>query len=441
MRNITDKSVNSLPKISPLRRPGEHITGYSPNGAFISPRMIDHLLRAGIALPDLNNIRTYRRSRILEQMSARNVDAVLLFDPINIRYATDSSNMQVWTSHNLARAVLMCADRYTVLWDFTHCEHLTDHLTHLNEIRTGAGSFYFEFGDQVPAQAQNFFSEVSQLLNERRIDSRLAIDRMDMSIALAFMNNAFEISDAQPLMEHARLIKSADEITAMRCAIHGCELAMAEMEKALEPGISEVELWSVLHRENIAQGGEWIETRLLASGPRTNPWMSEASGRIIEDGDILAFDTDLIGLFGICCDISRTWLTGDRQASDAQHELYKIALEHIQTNADLLKPGKPLRDLTFEGHVLPKVYQANKYCVKMHGVGLCDEFPSIYYPDHYIEGSVDYELRPGMVLCVEAFVGKEGGREGVKLEDQVLITDTGYEFLSTYPYDAQLMRL
>ena len=436
-----DESVTNQPKISPARRPGEYITGYNPNGAFISPKMIDRLVDAGMTLPDLNRIRSYRRNRLLMQMAERGADAVLLFDPINIRYATDSSNMQVWTAHNLARAALVCADGYTVLWDFTHCEHLTDHLNHLDEIRTGAGSFYFEFGDQVQAQAENFCREVTQILDARRSGSRLAIDRADLSIAKAFFNTDFDILDAQPLMEHARLIKSPDEINAMRCAIYGCELAMAEMEKALEPGMSEVELWSVLHKENIAQGGEWIETRLLASGPRTNPWMSEASGRIIEDGDILAFDTDLIGLFGMCCDISRTWLTGDGPASDDQYELYTIALEHLQANADMLKPGKPLRDLTFEGHLLPEVYQANKYCVKMHGVGLCDEFPSIYYPDHYIEGSVDYELRPGMVLCVEAFVGKEGGREGVKLEDQVLITETGCEFLSSYPYDAQLMRL
>ena len=98
-----------------------------------------------------------------------------------------------------------------------------------------------------------------------------------------------------------------------------------------------------------------------------------------------------------------------------------------------------MRDLTFNGHELPPEYQAKKYCVKMHGVGLCDEFPSIYYPDNYIEGAFDYHLKAGMVLCVEAYVGKDDGIEGVKLENQILVTETGFENLTPYPYDERLL--
>ena len=72
------------------------------------------------------------------------------------------------------------------------------------------------------------------------------------------------------------------------------------MREALRPGITENALWAELHRGNIAGGGEWIECRLLASGPRTNPWFRESSMRVIERGDIVAFDTDLIGPYGYC---------------------------------------------------------------------------------------------------------------------------------------------
>ena len=95
------------------------------------------------------------------------------------------------------------------------------------------------------------------------------------------------------------------------------------MEAALKPGISENELWAELHRGNIARGGEWIETRLLSSGPRTNPWFQECSSRIIEAGDLVAFDTDLIGPYGFCADLSRTWLCGDGPPSDEQRDLYR----------------------------------------------------------------------------------------------------------------------
>ena len=89
------------------------------------------------------------------------------------------------------------------------------------------------------------------------------------------------------------------------------EAAMAEMEEATRLGVpkgdmSEDAIWAELHKGNIKRGGEWIETRLLSSGPRTNPWFQECGGRIVQNNEIVAFDTDLIGCYGMCIDISRT---------------------------------------------------------------------------------------------------------------------------------------
>ena len=65
----------------------------------------------------------------------------------------------------------------------------------------------------------------------------------------------------------------------------------------------------------------------------------------------------------------------------------------------------------------------------MHCVGLCDEWPLVAYPDQMVDGAFDYELQPGMTLCVEALISPEGGDFSIKLEDQVLITETGFETL------------
>ena len=119
------------------------------------------------------------------------------------------------------------------------------------------------------------------------------------------------VEDGEPVTERARAIKGPDDIRAMRCALHACETAMAAMRAAARPGLSEDDIWAVLHAENIRRGGEWIETRLLTSGPRTNPWFQECGPRIVQPNEILAFDTDLIGPYGYCADISRTWWIGD----------------------------------------------------------------------------------------------------------------------------------
>ena len=115
------------------------------------------------------------------------------------------------------------------------------------------------------------------------------------------------------------------------------------------------------------------------------------------------------------------------------------AHEHIMTNMEMLKPGVMIPELTANCHRLDDQFQAQKYGCLMHGVGLCDEWPLVAYPDLAVEGAYDYPLEPGMVLCVEAAVGAVGGDFSIKLEDQVLITEDGYENLTSYPFDARLM--
>ena len=114
-------------------------------------------------------------------------------------------------------------------------------------------------------------------------------------------------------------------------------------------------------------------------------------------------------------------------------------MDHIQENMQMLKPGVTIRELTHGGHTLGDQYQRQKYSCKMHGVGLCDEWPFVPYPDAHVDGAFEVALEPGMTLCVEALVSPEGGDFSIKLEDQVLITETGFENLTKYPFDTALM--
>ena len=214
-----------------------------------------------------------------------------------------------------------------------------------------------------------------------------------------------------------------------------CDGAIAEMRAAFRPGMTEQELWGVLHRANIEAGGEWFETRLLTSGPRTNPWYQECSDRVIEAGDLVAFDTDLIGVGGYSIDISRTWVAGDTAPSGEQRRLYTAAYEQVVNNIELVRPGVSFRELS-EKAWLPSegLHSRTNACVA-HGVGMCNEYPLIVNQDHFPSGGYDGVIEEGMVLCVESLVAPPGGSEGVKLEEQVLVTATGAEPLSATPYD------
>ena len=395
---------------------------------------------AGIEAPDMPALREYRLSRLQEQIRKHDCAGLLLFDPLNIRYATDTTNMQLWIAHNAARACFVPPEGKVILWDFHNCEHLSAHLPLVGEVRHGASFFYFETGDKTEAAAAHFVDEVIDVMKSHGgANKRLAVDKIETPGYVRLVEKGIEIIEGQMLTEHARAIKNDNEIRAMRCAVHACEMAVEEMRYAMRPGVSENEMWAALHAGNIKRGGEWIETRLLASGPRTNPWFQECGPRKLQNNEILAFDTDLVGIYGFCIDISRTWWIGDQAPRADMIEAYKHAVEHMRTNEQLVKPGTTMKELTFGGHQLDPKYVARQYSCRFHGVGLCDEWPCIPYKEEFQEGANDYELEPGMCLCVEALVGEEGGDFCIKLEDQLIVTETGFENITQYPYDARLL--
>jgi len=395
---------------------------------------------AGLELPNLAAMRAYRHKRLVDHIVARDLAGVLEFDPLNIRYATDTTNMQLWNTHNPFRACLICADGHMVLWDYKNSPFLAQFNPLVNDVRSGASMFYFSAGDHGEDIAANFAQDVLDIIAEHcGKNRRLAVDKIMLHGAKALEALGFDLSEGEELTEKARSVKGADEILAMRCASHACETSVGLMEKAVSPGMSEDDIWSVLHAENIRRGGEWIETRLLSTGPRTNPWFQECGPRYLQNNEILAFDTDLIGSYGICVDISRTWWIGDEAPRADMVYAMQHAHEHIMTNMELIAPGVSFKELTFGGHQLDDKFQQQKYGCRMHGVGLCDEWPHINYPDNWHEGRFDYQLEEGMVLCVEALVSSVGGDFSIKLEDQVLVTHDGFENLTKYPFDQRLM--
>jgi Xaa-Pro aminopeptidase len=384
---------------------------------------------------DLDEVRRYRLARIQEELVRQDLAGIILYDQLNTRYATDATNMQIWCAHNETRYVYVPANSGAIMFEYGGKSLLSDGLPGIERVAKPRTFCYMNAGQHAAERAKVWAIEMDAIIREHSGGSRrIAIDRM-APIGVQIMEElGYEVHDGFTVMEKAREIKSDGEILLMRKSIEVCERAVQRMHEALEPGITENALWAELHYGNIAGGGEWLETRLLASGPRTNPWFRECSMRPIEKGDMVSFDTDLVGPYGYCCDMSRSWVCG-AEPDDEQRRLYAAAYEQIKKNMELLEPGMGYRELTDKLHAMKDEYIPGRYSVVMHGVGLCDEAPSIYYPQDYDEFGYDGELKEGMVICVEALIGVKGGRECVKLEEQVLITADGYEQLTTYPLE------
>jgi len=381
---------------------------------------------------DFDKLRSYRLDRVRKELVKNNLEACILFDPVNVRYALDTVNMSVYNMHNLTRYCFVSVNGPTILYEYFNCEILSKHLNLIDEIRPAITWDYFSNGDQANLQLSKWISEVKDLSKNYFKSKKIAIDVLNGPAVAALNKEGIEVVDAKLILEQARVIKSPDELICMKAAIEVAEKGVSKMRSDLKPGMTEDELWSILHKTNIENGGEWIECRILSSGERTNPWMQESSNKVIQHGEIVAFDTDMVGPYGYCADISRAFVVGNK-FNDEQKKLYSMAMEQIDYNSRLIKDGMTFQEFTEKSWVLPEEYYPNRYSVMVHGIGLCDEWPAIRYPtDGGERGGI---FQKNMTITVESYIGKVGGKEGVKLEQQYLIGENGLELMSHHPLE------
>ena len=382
---------------------------------------------------DFDRLRMYRLNRVREQLLKNDLGACILFDPINIRYATDSRNMVLFSFHLMTRYVFIPASGPVILFEYPKCEFIYENNPTIDEVRQVIHWDYFSWGNKVSLKALEWSKTVDELMKKYSSDNKnLAIDVCDpVGINALKENYNYKLINAQQYLETARSIKSEDEIVCLKAAVKTAEMGASLIHKKLQANITEEELWAYLHKTNIENGGEWIETRLLTSGPRTNPWFQECNNRVIQKGELVAFDTDMVGPYGYCADISRTFVEGGK-LNEEQKKLHDLAYENIKYNEQLIKPGMSFREFAEKAWRLPDNCFDNHYPCQVHGVGMCDEWPFIPYPDKdYSNGDYTGVFEENMVVCVESYIGEVGGRQGVKLENQYLVTSNGLEIFNS----------
>ena len=389
---------------------------------------------------DLRAVREFRQARVRSQMEKYGVDAVILSDPINIRYATGTRNMQIFCQRNApSRYLLMTANR-SILFEFTGCLHLADGFTTVDEVRPSKTASFVASGSEIAEREKAWAAEMADLITKLvGKDATVGLERLNAGSAIALKERDLTIVDAQQPVEMARAIKSPEEMKCVNASLRATEIGVGKLRDAIRPGMTENELWSVLHQSVIAQNSDYCETRLLNAGARTNPWFQETASNVIGENELIALDTDVVGCHGYYSDFSRTFHAGPGKPSAVQKTLYRVAHEQVHYNMDILKPGMSFRDYADQAWNIPEKYYANRYYLSAHGCGMTGEYPYLYHHGDFLDAGYDGVIEPGMTLCVESYIGEDGGSEGVKLEQQVLVTDTGIELLSRFPFEDDLL--
>lgn len=389
---------------------------------------------------DLKAVRLYRLGRVRAEMEKRNINALIISDPVNIRYTCGARNMQIFCARNTPSRYLLVTPHKNILYEFTGCEHLGQGFETIDEVRPSMTASFVAAGPDIKQREVQWAREMSATIVELvGAGARVGLERMNAGTAIAMSTMGLDICDAQESLEMARSIKSGEELKCVVASLRMTERAVGRLRAAMQPGMTENELWSVLHQSVIAENGDYCETRLLSSGARTNPWFQETASKVIGENELIALDTDVVGCHGYYSDFSRTFHSGPGKPSEQQRTLYKVAYEQVQHNLDIIRPGMTFKEYSDKAWNIPEKYHANRYYLSSHGVGMTGEYPYLYHHSDYTDAGYDGEILPGMTLCVESYIGEQDGHEGVKLEEQVLVTESGIEILSKFPFEEDLL--
>ena len=345
-------------------------------------------------------------------MAKAEVGGLLVSSENDIWYLTGFVGHSALLMVTAERAVIICDRRYEELlqaWDA--CE--------LFEVVMGA--------------RHKLGLEVKRLAGEEDL-SQVGIQGESMTIAfrdsLAASIEGLDLVATTGLVSHLRRCKRPEELALIERAIAIQEQALEESLAELHPGMTESEFTALLeYRMRMAGATGASFEPIVGSGPNSSVIHHMPGERPIEDG-MLLIDWGA-RVEGYCSDLTRTMCFGPMP--ELMGQVYGIVLEALESAIEACQPGA---DCAAVDAVAREVITAAGYGNEFphglgHGVGM-----DVHEEPFFSNRSAGTTLEPGMVMTVEPGIYLPGVG-GVRIEEDVLITESGYRVLASWPRDLE----
>jgi Xaa-Pro dipeptidase len=357
-------------------------------------------------LADGSRLARDRRAKLDRAIVRSSVDAMVLFKPANVRYATGTR----------AECAIVVPGRDAVL-------------------------------PKTSLEPPRLASLVAESSSGAR---RLALDRWTPASRTALQSALprAEWLDADALLAEERIVKLPAEIALLRRAQELNERAIEPVLAALRPGIREIDLTAVFH-EAVEAGGEaevhvesvWcVSPKTAAEAPWTPrgalPYRELTSDRVLRDGDLVVMDTGILHE-GYMSDFGRTWRCGTGRPTDGERRLFEEWCEIRDRLFAACRPGNTalsLRRASLAGWRRPEPPWPLPLYVA-HSLGLGGVEPPFVGTDLGEAVEDRWLLQPGTVIVFEPYVWEEG-IGGHRAEETVVVTETGCERFTRFPYGA-----
>lgn len=241
-----------------------------------------------------------------------------------------------------------------------------------------------------------------------------------------------QLIEVDDVLLSQRLIKEEEEISyikeAAKLADYGVEVGI----KALKEGITEMEVLAIIEYELKQQGiREMAFTTMVLFGEKAGDPHGSPGDRQLKKGDAVLFDLGVVWK-GYCSDITRTVFFD--HVKDEDKKVYETVLQAQEKSLQACKPGNKIGNLDVAARKIISDQGYGDYFPHRigHGLGIeVHEFPSLNETN-------DSTLKPGMVFTIEPGIYIPN-QLGVRIEDDVLITSTGYEILTSFPKELTII--
>jgi Xaa-Pro dipeptidase len=388
-----------------------------------------------------DRMRVERQRKANEQIKKAGLGTVVGFYEENIRYLT-SARGPPWTRDKPGlRYGVMFEDGDVLLYEQGdnkyHAMRNNPWLGKKNIRHSYATWIKGAAGPASQDQARKFAKDLKNEMKAHKVvDLPLGLDFIDFNLLNAFKEEGITVADGMSPLHEARAVKTKDEIEAERVAVSIADSIHYEATKIIRPGIMENQIMAHLFDYAYSFPGlDYVETIIVSSGPNTWPNNRSFTDRIVGFGDLLFIDV-VIAWNGYHTCYYRTYSVGKKPTQE-QKDYYKLALDWLYSAIKTVRPGVTTKDIALKfpsaqqtwGYVDEEEAAANLWG---HGQGLSHyDLPMITRISSLAH---PYPIKEGMVFALETQHGKMF-QWGVRIEEMLVVTDSGYEVLTKFPVE------
>ena len=355
------------------------------------------------------------QGRIDKLMAIGGVDAIAIVPGTNMHYFT---GLDVHLSERPIVA-LFTQDGLSVIIPQLEAQKVTN--------RSDLEARLFVWSDE-----EGYEGAFARALHELGLQGKtLGVDGMTMRVTewLTFskLDSTLKVKPVERELIGIRARKTPDEIAAMRRAIAISEAALHKLLEEIQPGMSEKAIAARLDALMTEGGGDGLAFEsLIQTGPNSANPHGSSTHRALERDEFLLIDYGC-KVDGYPADITRTFCLGTPSAE--MQKIYDTVLRANEAAKAAAKPGVPCEQVDRAARQVIEAEGYGQYFIHRtgHGLGL-----DTHEPIPQIAGGVSEPLEPGMTFTIEPGVYVPG-LGGVRIEDNVLVTDTGLEVLTSFP--------